>query len=191
MARRAGWPRAGQPVRGKSGLPEATVPGNARAEQSDGKRHRNETATGPVGQPIPPAVRVKRWSKRPPRDWQQDRHGKPHREQRQIGTSRACHRVASAREVRVGSWSLRANAGLEEWSSIREETRGGQNPAYRPSAQICHQWRHRLSALIRVRPPMGEVPVNGTKKPETRAECFDVGQLFSGRPVQRPPDDGA
>jgi hypothetical protein len=30
-------------LRGKSGLPEAAVPGNARAEQSDGKRHRNET----------------------------------------------------------------------------------------------------------------------------------------------------
>lgn len=30
--------------RGKSGLPEATVPGNARAERSDGKRHRKQTA---------------------------------------------------------------------------------------------------------------------------------------------------
>jgi len=30
--------------RGKSGLHKVTVPGNTRAEQSDGKRHREETA---------------------------------------------------------------------------------------------------------------------------------------------------
>jgi hypothetical protein len=30
--------------RGKSGLHKAMVPGNARAGQPDGKRHRNETA---------------------------------------------------------------------------------------------------------------------------------------------------
>ena len=35
---------AGLVPRGKSGLHEATVPGNARAGQPDGKRHRNETA---------------------------------------------------------------------------------------------------------------------------------------------------
>ncbi len=29
---------------GKSGLHQDTVPGNARAEQSDGKRHREQTA---------------------------------------------------------------------------------------------------------------------------------------------------
>ena len=29
---------------GKSGLPEDAVPGNARAEQSDGERHREQTA---------------------------------------------------------------------------------------------------------------------------------------------------
>jgi hypothetical protein len=33
-------------------------------------------------------VRVKRWGKSPPRDGQPDRHGKPHREQCRIGTSR-------------------------------------------------------------------------------------------------------
>jgi len=33
-------------------------------------------------------VRVKRWGKSPPRDGQPDRHGKPHREQCQIGASR-------------------------------------------------------------------------------------------------------
>ena len=32
------------------------------------------------------AARVKGWGKSPPRDWQQERHGKPHREQNRIGT---------------------------------------------------------------------------------------------------------
>ena len=40
---------AGGNVRGKSGLHEATVPGNARPGKPEGKRHRNETATGLVG----------------------------------------------------------------------------------------------------------------------------------------------
>ena len=34
------------------------------------------------------AARVKGWGKSPPRDWQQERHGKPHREQDRIGTAR-------------------------------------------------------------------------------------------------------
>jgi len=36
--------------RGKSGLPKATVPGNARAGQPDGKRHREQTACLRTGQ---------------------------------------------------------------------------------------------------------------------------------------------
>lgn len=56
-ARKAGWPLSRGLPRGggKSGLQEATVPGNARAGQPDGERHRNETASGEVGQPKPPA----------------------------------------------------------------------------------------------------------------------------------------
>ena len=38
--------------------------------------------------PLSAGVTVKRWGKSPPRDWQQDRHGKPHPEQCQIGASR-------------------------------------------------------------------------------------------------------
>ncbi|CAI2933966.1 protein of unknown function [Aminobacter niigataensis] len=34
------------------------------------------------------AVRMKGWGKSPPRDWQQERHGKPHREQNRIGAVR-------------------------------------------------------------------------------------------------------
>ena len=39
----AAWALQGE-LRGKSGLHEATVPGNARAGQPDGERHRDETA---------------------------------------------------------------------------------------------------------------------------------------------------
>ncbi len=68
-------------VRGKSGLHEVMVPGNARPGQPEGKRHREQTA-------VHVTVRVKRWGKSPPRDGQPDRHGKPHQEQCRIGTSR-------------------------------------------------------------------------------------------------------
>lgn len=68
--------------RGKSGLHKTTVPGNARPGKPEGKRHRKQTA------PERSVVKVKRWGKSPPRDGQPDRHGKPHREQCQIGTAR-------------------------------------------------------------------------------------------------------
>ena len=73
---------AGVRPRGKSGLLEAMVPGNARAGKPDGERHREQTAAAST------AVRVKRWSKSPPGDWQQNPHGKPHQEQCRIGISR-------------------------------------------------------------------------------------------------------
>ncbi len=52
------------------------------------------------------AARVKRWGKSPPRRWQQGRHGKPHREQCQIGT--ACRKAGLLllQQVRVGSYSV-------------------------------------------------------------------------------------
>ena len=80
---------AGGNIRGKSGLPLARVPGNPRRGQPQGKRHREETALSleKVRLRLGRAM-VKRWGKSPPRDWQQDRHGKPHPEQCQIGASR-------------------------------------------------------------------------------------------------------
>jgi len=80
--------------RGKSGLQEVTVPGNARAGQPDGQRHRKHTAPH-VG------VRSNRWGKSPPRRWQQGWLGKPYREQCQIGTSPSWRTFRP--EVRVGS----------------------------------------------------------------------------------------
>src|SRR5690606_28852547 len=84
----------------------------------DPRESATENRQPPLG-----AVMVKRWGKSPPRDWQQDRHGKPHPEQCRIGASRGAgpqgyrRRDASAREARVGSWTLVVRRGLEEWSS--------------------------------------------------------------------------
>jgi hypothetical protein len=82
--------RGAATFRGKSGLPLARVPGNARRGQPQGKRHREETALAANGgsPSQAPRVMVKRWGKSPPRTWQQGRHGKPHPEQCQIGASR-------------------------------------------------------------------------------------------------------
>jgi len=69
----------------------------AREESPDSKRQRCRVTPG-RGNPTESAtennlprlvgVRVKRWGKSPPRPWQQGRHGKPHREQCQIGPPR-------------------------------------------------------------------------------------------------------
>ena len=89
--------------RGKSGLPLARVPGNARRGQPQGKRHREESALLfekarlRLGK-----VMVKRWGKSPPRTWRQGRHGKPHPEQCQIGASRGGWSRISVRDTAVG-----------------------------------------------------------------------------------------
>ncbi len=119
-------PLRGTLVRGKSGLPEAKVPGNARAEQSDGKRHRKQTSMHVV-------ERVKRWGKSPPGLWQQGPHGKPH-PGAMPNRDRNMGRFTPA--VRVGSLSLCASTGLEEWSSKLGVTPAAQNPAYRLSAHF-------------------------------------------------------
>ena len=121
-------------MRGKSGLHEARVPGNARRGQPQGKRHRERDR---------PAcrVRVKRWGKSPLADRatgtarQAPPGAMPNRGlARGRSGNRYRRRDASAREARVGSLIPPVTAGPEEWSS-RGET-PGQNPAYRPSAHL-------------------------------------------------------
>jgi hypothetical protein len=116
---------AGGNPRGKSGLPLARVPGNARRGRPQGKRHREESALPfeKVRLRLGRAM-VKRWGKSPPRTWQQGRHGKPHPEQCQIGASRGAgretdtaRRDANAREARVGSLTAVVTRLAEEWSS--------------------------------------------------------------------------
>src|SRR6266704_1109516 len=53
------------------------------------------------------AVRVKRWCKRPPREAQATRHGKPHRVQGQIGNPGAARSAFRESETGFGYRSLR------------------------------------------------------------------------------------
>ena len=86
------------------GRPDGRGIGNGVEESPDSRKQRCRVTPG-RGNPTdsateirPPshrsgnrnhgAVRVKRWGKSPPRRWQQGWHGKPHREQCQIGPSR-------------------------------------------------------------------------------------------------------
>ena len=66
------------------------LPGNAWARQPH-RAAATESATektAPTWWSDPSRARVKWWGKSPPRDWQQKRHGKPHREQNRIGVVR-------------------------------------------------------------------------------------------------------
>jgi hypothetical protein len=72
--------------------------------------------TGPVFSGRLAAARLKWCGKSAPRSWQQERHGKPHREQDQIGTARDVFRIA----VRVGRARCVATHIPEEWSSPRK-----------------------------------------------------------------------
>ncbi len=69
----------GPPQRGlrKVRAPQGRLPGNTWAPRGDGQGHRKQTARFK-------RVRVKRWGKSPPRDWQQSWHGNPQSEQGQI-----------------------------------------------------------------------------------------------------------
>jgi len=69
-------------------------------------------------------VRVKGCGKSAPRAWQQGRHGKPHREQNQIGTADAgnflLHKLVFRAAVRVGCMRCLVTGILDEWSSIEK-----------------------------------------------------------------------
>ncbi len=68
----------------------------------DGKCHRKSDRRSPFD-----AVRVKRWCKRPPREAQATRHGKPHRVQGQIGNPGAARSAFRESETGFGYRSLR------------------------------------------------------------------------------------
>ena len=113
-------PRSGG---GKSGLHGNTVPGNARRGRLQGKCHRKQTAGRDPNSDLP--ARLKGCGKSAPRARQRERHGKPHREQDQIGTAcrqpqpsgaeagRRCFRAA----VRVGRARRPVTGVPDEWPS--------------------------------------------------------------------------
>ena len=89
----------------------------------DGKCHRKSDRRSPFD-----AVRVKRWCKRPPREAQATRHGKPHRVQGQIGNRGAARSVSRESGTGFGYRSLR--------QMILSAARRRQNSAYSPSKTI-------------------------------------------------------
>ena len=71
-------------------------------------------------------ARVKRCGKSAPRAWQQERQGKPHREQDRIGTARRLVRQGFFRPaVRVGCEKHPATDVPDEWSSSVPAFAGG------------------------------------------------------------------
>ncbi len=119
---------------GKSGLHGNTVPGNARRGRPQGKCHREQTASRYVKS----GARVKGCGKSAPRAWRQGRHGKPHREQDQIGMAEASRlmRVSAqpSGSVARGVWRQAPQMNGHPRDAWRR--RPGQNPAYRPAGPL-------------------------------------------------------
>jgi hypothetical protein len=175
MAAPGSWPG-----RGKSGLPEATVPGNARAGQPDGQRHREQTAPGA------PGVRVKRWGKSPPRDGQPDRHGKPHREQCRIGAPRGRVRRAASTQ----------GPGLAARSRRRRRDQRNGHPGVRAPDRIrltghprkeCHKHVTKACQLLH---ELVHTRCNGGKNANPETTCHHrrmrhFGRAGHGRPADR------
>jgi hypothetical protein len=101
-------------------------------------------------------ARVKRCGKSAPRGWQQQRQGKPHREQDRVG---AAGRVLRHRgqghsrpAARVGRARRAVTRVPEEWLPLA--VRSGQNPAYRPSGFLRTHQRERVpSTTLSTDPP--------------------------------------
>src|SRR3954471_2126517 len=112
--------------------------------------------TGPVFSGRLAAARLKWCGKSAPRSWQQEWHGKPYREQDQIGTAGWLFRSA----VRVGRVRCGVTHIPEEWSSPRKWYRtrliGHLTLSFfNPSGLRNFAWRlcHRKGAGALLRPP--------------------------------------
>ena len=90
--------------------------GGDGVSRPDGECHREYTAS--VAQAM--LVRVKRWCKRPPREAQATRHGKPHRVQGQIG-NRGTARSVSAKADRFRVSAAETNDSLPRRNSGQTE----------------------------------------------------------------------
>ena len=164
-------------LRGKSGLHEARVPGNARRGQPQGKRHREETAPAcrgdgeTVGQEPTADLATGTARQAPPgampnRGLARGRSGNRYR-----------RRDASAREARVGSWTPPVTAGREEWSS-RGATLG-QNPAYRPSAQLSGRPGNRSFQKLRTEAFKGFDAISSKKSPTAQIDRAQAVSLLT------------
>ena len=170
----------------------------ARAEESPGSMDQRCRITSGGGDPResatenkpphPDAARVKRCGKSAPREQQCERHGKPHREQDRIGTTR--HGDMPGPFSRLSS-GLVAGGGRQ-----RPSQRNGhrvaarlaaalQNPAYRPTGGFVAQ-----GAGVTVRrlknPPPWRAPPDGTALPprlraRRRSGCCNGGHWRHNR----------
>ena len=112
------------------------MPANGRRGRPQGKCHREQTAGRVRLLGVTRQARVKRWGKSPPRDRQRKRHGKPHREQDQIGAARrATGSGVSASPPGSVARGARRRASQRNGHPSPPWFAGGrgQNPAYRPS----------------------------------------------------------
>jgi hypothetical protein len=111
------------------------------------------------------SARVKGWSKSPPRDWQQERHGKPHREQDRIGMVRGeTLGAVSGPAIRVGCVRRMAISAQEEWPPRHDAARrqGHTEPGLQAS---WHTSSSRPLAARSAQPPLSA----GVKKPASRS----------------------
>jgi len=168
-AKAAGRPRDGNVTR-NVGTPQGTVAGNTCPPRGEDQSNRDESSEGGARKRaanvhhgactckghVPGgkcgAARKRRVGRGPTGET-----GNLYGEQHQIGS----RRPGSAR-LRVGGWSRRASAGLEEWSLRRRRASGPlrQNPAYRwplhdlPSAA----WRLPMTRPARGGPAARRLP---------------------------------
>ena len=125
--------------------------GGDGVSRPDGQCHREYTARDL--QEL--RVRVKRWCKRPPREAQATRHGKPHRVQGQIGnrgTARSAFCPAIAGQTGFGYRLLR------QMILSPEEIRGRQKSAYSSSrtnfktpGMYCHEEAQEAQKAARIK----------------------------------------
>ena len=96
-----------------------------RCRVTPGRGNPTESATE-MKPPMSAWGRVKRWSKSPPGDWQQDPHGEPHQEQCRIGSLRGADRatdIASGLLLPKGSgWQLEGHG--QPWFKRNGHPRG-------------------------------------------------------------------
>jgi hypothetical protein len=130
-------------------------------------------------------VRVKRWGKSPPRDGQPDRHGKPHREQCRIGTSRGARpRAASAQRSGLAARSRRQRRGQRNGHRSPDLGPGGTESGLQAlrappwPAPFFSRKTARIPRGIRPRPGRSVIPVDmGRPAGKRRAS-----RIFTGGP---------
>ena len=176
-----GWAAAGSRAGGgwrKVRAPQEYGAGQRPAGvKPQGKCHREQTARPPRGR----RVRVKGCGKSAPRPRRRGRHGKPHREQGRIGAAGGACPGVIPRQVEAGAflprrpgWPREACRKARPRGMVAHphNSRGGQNPAYRPPGALCPQPFHRL-----VPSSFGALKKRNTVRPDLTG-MFCISALF-------------